>query len=440
MNPRQFPLSSCRIGFFVLTVVLFASSGLSATTETPLYAFLGQPDGLYPSGGLVADSAGNLYGTTWYGGTDYSCRCGTVFELSPSVTTGGSWTETILYSFRGPAANDGWTPGGSVVIDGAGNLFGSTYSGPSNSLGTIFELSPPSSAGGTWTETLLWVLPADGSKGYGLWSNLTKDAAGNLYGTAELGGTHQGGVVFQLVKPKTAGQPWIPKVLYNFGATANDGTYPAEKLIFHDGTIYGTTLYGGTGRHGTVFQLVRNPNFSWIETVIHSFTTSEGNNAKGGLVMDSAGNLFGTTEYGGEHGCLSATCGMIYELSPISGGQWQLTRLYSFRGAGDGAFPQSGLWRDKLGNLFGTASAGGNDSFACSGGPGCGTVFKLKAPAKAGGAWTLHVLHDFGGSTVGGDGSLPDSALTYFNGVLYGTTSYGGNASSNGGTVFSIVP
>ena len=159
--------------------------------------------------------------------------------------------------------------------------------------------------------------------------------------------------------------------------------------------------------------------------------------------MDGAGNLYGTTELGGNSlpRCEPGGCGVIYELSPpaVAGDPWLETTLYSFLGKGDGGNPRGSLWRDKLGNLYGTASQGGIKNSTGAGGPTNGTVFKLKAPDVSGGAWTLAVLHDFGGLTVG-DGNFPWSELTFVNGVFYGTTVLGGNEFSNGGTVFSLVP
>jgi uncharacterized repeat protein (TIGR03803 family) len=437
MSLRKFPLFSFRIVGFLFTVVLFAGSRLSATTETPIYAFLGIPDGMYPSGGLVADSAGNLYGMTVQGGT--VCQCGTVFQLSPPTATGGSWTETILYSFG--AAGDGIGPVGTLLIDAAGDLYGTTSYG-GNGAGIVFELSPPASAGGAWTEFVLWNLPGDKSKGSNPQSKLAMDAEGDIFGTAPLGGAHGAGDVFELLNPQITGLVWTPKVLYNFGHAAGDGLYPGDEIVFHNDTIYGTTGVGGGGGNGTVFQLVRNSNFTWTESILHSFAATEGINPWGGLVMDSEGNLFGAASHGGTLSLCEQGCGTIYELSPVSGGQWQFTALYSFQSKGDGAYPFARLWRDKLGDLFGTAYSGGMKSSTCVINTNrCGTVFKLKAPTTSGGAWTLQVLHDFGGYSAGGDGGNPgtDADLIFVSGLLYGITGAGGNQ-FNLGTVFSVVP
>jgi hypothetical protein len=193
--------------------------------------------------------------------------------------------------------------------------------------------------------------------------------------------------------------------------------------------IYGTTTGGCCG---TVFQLV-NHSGVWAESTLYSFTGVEGADPLGGLVLDNSGNLYGTL-----YGSGANFAGSIYELSPpaVAGGAWQETTLYSFTDRGDGAFPQSRLWRNKLGDLFGTATDGGIRTGV--GNQAYGTVFKLKAPAVAGGTWILQPLHDFAGAPAG-DGSDPHSGLILVNGLLYGTTFLGG-APISGGTVYSVVP
>ena len=438
MRLRQSSLACGRVAFLALAVLIL-SGNIFATTEKVVYSFLDQPDGVTPNGGLVADAAGNLYGTTTRGGTDFSCTCGTVFELSPPTTAGGAWTESILYSFQGGNA-DGETPVGTLILDAAGNLYGTTRGGFNNNSGAVFELSPPTTAGGAWTETILWVFSPNGRNGASPSGKLAMDAAGDLYGTAG-GGTHSGGVVFELIKPKTSGQLWSERVLYNFGAFGSDGTNPAPSVIFRNGVIYGSTLTGGSNNEGIVFQLVRNSGV-WTENILHNFNGTDGLSVYGGLILDSAGNLYGAAQDGGNTTICASGCGTIFELSPpaVAGDPWQETTLYTFTSHGDGANPIGGLWRDKLGNLYGTASQGGKKNTTGAGGATLGTVFKLKAPAVSGGAWTLVVLHDFGGFNSGGDGNFPYSELTQLNGLLYGTTDLGGNEFSNGGTVFSVVP
>jgi hypothetical protein len=189
MGIRQFSFSCGRIASLVLAVVILAGSTF-ATTEKLVYTFLGSPDGVIPAGGLVADATGNLYGTTEYGGFENFC-CGTVFELSPPATSGGAWTETILHTF---GSNEGSFPTGTLIFDKAGNLYGTTFGDAGTSYGgSVFELSPPTTPGGAWTETLLHIF--NGSDGDRPSGKLAIDAQGNIYGT-----TSNGGVAFELVK------------------------------------------------------------------------------------------------------------------------------------------------------------------------------------------------------------------------------------------------
>jgi len=431
MHRCQSSLTCARILSFAVVVLVLAGCAF-ATTEKVVYSFLAPPDGDGPGAGLVADSAGNLYGTT-SGGGSASCSCGTVFELSPPTTSGGAWTERTLYSFQGGTA-DGARPVGTLIFDKDGNLYGTTTQGGTNNPGTVFELSPPATAGGVWTETLLWIFNPNGVGGTTP-ASLAMDAEGDLFGTGYQGGANRAGVVWELLKPRVGfNTAWVEKVLYSFGSVANDAVNPGPNIIFRNGVIYGTTTGGCCG---TVFQLV-NHSGVWAETVLYRFTGVEGAVPLGGVVLDAAGNLYGTLYGAGPDPC---SCGAIYELSPpaVANDPWQETTLYTFTYHGDGGSPAGRLWRDSLGDLFGTATQGGIKTGV--GDQTYGTVFKLKAPAVAGGAWLLQPLHDFAGVPAN-DGSLPSGQLTLVNGLLYGTTFIGGNgfAAGGGGTVFSVVP
>jgi uncharacterized repeat protein (TIGR03803 family) len=432
MNPRSSFLACDRISSFAIAVLVFAASTF-ASTEKVVYSFPDLAGGAGPEAGLVADSAGNLYGTASAGGANSSCNCGTVFELSPPTTSGGAWTETVLYSFQG-GTSDGMRPGGTLIFDTQGNLYGTTIEGGNNNQGTVFELSPPAVADGAWTETLLWAFPASGERG--AWpAGLAMDAEGDLFGTGYLGGANRAGVVWELLKPRAGfNTVWVEKVLYSFGAVANDGANPGPNIVFRDGVIYGTAI-GGSG--GAVFQLV-NHSGDWTEQILYHFTGVEGAYPGGGVIRDAAGNLYGTLYQSGPNPC---SCGAIYELSPpaVAGDPWLETTLYTFTYHGDGGYPLGKLWRDNLGDLFGTATGGGIRTG--NGDQTYGTVFKLKAPAVSGGSWILQPLHDFGGIPAN-DGSLPSAQLILVNGILYGTTSSGGSnfIAGGGGTVFSVVP
>jgi uncharacterized repeat protein (TIGR03803 family) len=423
MYSRLSSLVSSRVTFLLAAVLMFAGASLAAT-EKVVYDFPGHADGNAPGGSLVADGAGNLYGTTVAGGSA-SCSCGTVFELSPPATAGGSWTEAILYSFAG--GSDGSQPANALILDAQGNLYGTTQDGGNNNRGTVFELSPPATSGGSWTETVLWRFSDSRLRGYIPSSRLVMDAAGNLYGTTNFGGANFAscncGTVFELVKPTGTSTSWAERVLYNFGAFAGDGTSPSPYLVLRGGVLYGTTIIGGTDNAGTVFQLTRQPGL-WAETILFNFSRTDGDTPEG-ITADTVGNLFGVT-YGGGAVC---DCGVIYELSPpvVAGDPWAHTTLYNFTGKSDGAQPSAPLIRDADGNLFGTSRNAPHSR---------GSAFKLKTPAVSGGAWSLAVLHDFG-FTVG-DGMHPYGGLVRVNGVFYGTTLDGG--SFDAGTVYSLRP
>jgi uncharacterized repeat protein (TIGR03803 family) len=324
-------------------------AGGGTWTEKVLYSFHGGADGSSPRAGLIFDAAGNLYGTTYNGGTSFA---GTVFELTPAG--GGTWTEKVLLSFGNDV--DGSNPQGELIFDGAGNLYATTKNGGGpNDAGTVFELTP--GAGGTWTEKVLWSFGTgtDGSDPFG---GLIFDAAGNLYGTTSLGGTSHSGIAFELTP--AGGGTWTEKVLHTFGS-GTDGVNPQAGLTFDGaGNLYGTTNGGGTYNHGTVFELMPAGGGNWTESVAHSFGNgTDGAAPAAGLLLDGAGNLYGTTYLGGSYGG-----GTVFRLNAQG-----LVLLYSFSGT-DGANPAAGLLLDAAGNFYGTTYSGG--SFASY-----GTVFEI---------------------------------------------------------------
>jgi len=367
-------------------------------TKSSIYVFQGksEDDGSAPSGGLIFDAKGNLYGVTSYGGAGdckldgYPVGCGTVFELTPN---GSTWTETILYSFQG--GNDGYLPGGNLTFDAKGNLYGSTFFGGGHGVcdqgyypycGTVFELSPPSKKGGAWTERVLYSF-RNGPDGANPNGGLTFDKEGALYGTTAYGGIKAEwcsedlgdgcGVAFELKPPAKKGGAWTESVLHRFkGWEDGDGQWPGAGLIFDNkGALYGTTVGGGQGSSpgGTAFQLKppRRKGGAWGEAVLYTFTGgNDGGNPMGGLIFDEQGNLYGTDLGGASKG------GNVYELSPpTGGGAWTLTVLYNFTGPPDGYYPAASLIFDQAGDLFGTTLWGGNGQ-GCSYG-GCGTVFEV---------------------------------------------------------------
>jgi len=360
--------------------------------------------------------------------------------------------EQILYAFQG--GNDGQNPGGGLIFDSSGNLYGTTVSGggsaacnqaPYIGCGTAFELSPSGSGG--WTETILYVFQggADGSVPS---SPLIFDHAGNLYGTTAGGGTYSSGTVFELSPNSNGG--WTETILYSFGGTASDGAEPQGLIFDGSGNLYGTTELGGLPQcyHndpcGTVFELSPNGSGGWTETIIYRFLGGgDGFLANGGLIFDNSGNLYGTTSAGGlNNGCGSSNgqgCGTAFELSPNGSGGWTETVLYNFAStASDGANPAAGLIFDQSGNLYGTTGEGGEG--ACGNVDRCGTVFKL-SPNGSGG-WTETILYSFQGAS---DGANPAAGLIFDKtGNLYGTTANGGDAGCNSGfgcgTAFELSP
>ena len=411
------------LGFLTIAVPLFA-----ATQERVLYSFGNGKDGSLPFSGLIFDEAGNLYGTTFSGG-DYGK--GTVFELTPG--TSGTWTETVLYSFCSASnCSDGSSPQASLIFDTVGNLYGTTaYGGSGNCIpgcGTVFQLAP--GANGTWTETVLHTFEDNGEDGYYPLASLLFDAAGNLYGTTYGGGAHNVGTVFQLAPGENGA--WTEIILHSFSGNGEDGYYPLASLLFDAaGNLYGTSYYGGAYGLGTVFQLAPGANGKWTETVLHRFGKGEdGSEPHAGLIFDAAGNLYGSTADGGAY-----NAGAVFQLTAGTHGKWLGMVAHSFKPKiTDGYLPLASLIFDAAGNLYGTTYLGGASGTACSGG-GCGTVFQLTPESN--GKWKEQVLYSF--TDNGTDGWWPTSCLVFDAvGNLYGTTEMGG--AYNGGSVFEITP
>ncbi len=401
----------------ILMATLMSGTVASAASEKVLYSFGNGTDAAYPFDTPVFDAAGNLYGTTWEGGT---ANHGTVFELSPNGS--GGWTETVLYSFQG-GPTDGGKASGSLIFDASGNIYGTTRDGGSttcSSCGTVFKLT---FANGTWTETVLYAF-SGGKDGEYPYAGVIMDASGNLYGMTNRGGTHHLGTVFEL-SPSNGG--WTKTTLLNF--SGKDGNGPVVGLTLDaKGNLYGTTENGGTANKGVVFEL--SPlKHGWKETVLHSFTggTSDGAGPGATVIFDTTGNLYGTT-YSGGTGTCSNGCGTVFELSPSSNG-WTETIIQSLSDLNQSR-PNSIVF-DAAGNLYGTTRRGGTGK-QCKGG-GCGTVFEL---ANANGTWTETVLYSFRGIP---DGAVPFSGpIVDANGNVYGTTVFGGKY--HPGVLYEILP
>lgn len=314
----------------------------AAGTESVLYSFgsSGTSDGSAPTGPLIMDNAGELYGTTFSGGA-YSYY-GTVFEIS------ANGSESIVYSFSGITTGDAGTPHAGLIMDSAGNLYGTGYTGGTNNDGAVFRIS---AAG---TESVLYSFPVGANDIANPDASLVMDGAGNLYGTTAFGGANDGGTVFEIT---AAGSE---SVLYSFGNSPGDGWSPQAPLMMDSaGNLYGTTAGGGADSGGTVFRI----SASGTESILYSFggSAADGVDPRAGLIMDSGGNLYGTTAKGGAN-----SDGTVFKIS-AAGGE---SVLYSFGGGTtDGAAPFGGLIADSAGNLYGTTYSGGANND--------GTVFKI---------------------------------------------------------------
>jgi hypothetical protein len=422
--------------FLVISVLLAPAALARAQTYSPLYNFSGGSDGGFPMAGLTMDAAGNFYGTTQYGGSN-NCNagCGTVFKLTRHNS---SWALSTLYEFTG--LDDGSGPIARVVFGPDGALYGTTNGGayPGRCCGAIFRLTPPAHT---------------------------------------CASTHC---------------PWHLQVLYKFQGEADGGQPGAGDLIFdQDGSIYGTTENGGQGTGacittcGTVFKLMKSGGV-WTESVLHAFDGYDGSTPVGGVVFDHAGNLYGTTAYGGDIDLPSYFgTGVVFKLSPGQSG-WTETIIYTMQDtSGDGGLPYSALTPDPRGGFYAdTYAGGGGGDCLWSQYSGCGSVFQtnylgwfftnlsnggipptglsgprapltVDASANAYGTtyadgengygtifkirvdlvdhfpiWTYQVLYNFSGDT----GSLPVSNVTFDSqGNMYGTSSKGGSGPCNDG-------
>jgi uncharacterized repeat protein (TIGR03803 family) len=410
---------------------------------------------------VLVGANGALYGTTQQGGT---ANGGTVFELKPPASPGDAWTETVIYSF--PAVS---FPVAALAAGENGALYGTTYFGGDQGVGTVFELARPTSPGGTWTETTLYSFsgasgdPQNPSAGVVIGKN------GVLYGTVQYGGispicTYYGcGSVYSLTPPASPGGAWTEDTLYSFMG-GNDGAVVVAGLVIgKNGALYGTTYSGGGSSIcfstedvgcGTVFELTppASPSGSWTETVLYSFTGGSDGGFPSAVIIEG-GRFYGTTTFGGAlRACGGFGCGSVFALTPPTSPRgWTETVLYGFKGVPDGLYPGSGFLATLLtysgsglvmggnGVLYGTTVDGGS-SRNCPEDPGCGTVFEVAPPAAPGGPWTEAVLHSFTGS----DGFGPYTApVIGKNGALYGTTTYGGTSTActgGCGTVYELRP
>jgi hypothetical protein len=423
------------VGLALLTAFSFGAP-LPDSKEKVIYSFKSgnANDGNWPLSDLVADVSGNLYGTTSQGGNS-SCLgysgCGTVFELKRTST---GWEEEVLYRFSG--RGDGAYPNSGPIIDAAGNLFGTTIQGGSNSCyggcGTVFELIRGKHS---WTEQVLYTF-AGSNDGIDPVGGVIFDTNGNLYGATSQGGTGSScslfgcGTVFEL-SPSVDGS-WKETIVYNFTGST-DGGHPASRLIFdQSGNLYGTT--GGSGNYtcthiggcGNAYRLAPGSGGSWTETALYDFKREGGQGIfpSGSLLLKGNGELYGATTSGGDGD------GTVFELHESGKDIWQRSSLHIFYGTPDGKRPADSLIHGNEDVFFGVTNEGGANYV--------GSIFELRRSNKS---WKEKILHSFGSS---GDGAGPSGRLLLgSNGHLYGVTVGGGKGTScqgGCGTVYELVP
>lgn len=388
--------------FCALTWLLGAVTPCWSSSETVLHTFKGArfDDGSDPVADLVYDPVTNLvYGVTNLGGTGTACtgHCGTVF----AVNHDGSFY-SVVYSFQGGL--DGANPQAGLAVDDAGNLYGTTYNGGSHNLGTIFKLTY---SGSQFQESVLYSF--SGSDGSHPLARLSLDSLGNLYGTTYAGGSHGHGTVFEFTPSGTE------SVLFSF--TGANGGNPKAGLVFGSSGVWGTTYRGGAHNLGTVFQLTLAGGV-WQLNFSFPFAGANGANPAGAVVLDTSGDVFGTTQFGGPAGCAIAAvgCGVVFELQP-SGNSYTETPIYNFTGGlTDGAAPLDDLTLEADGSgidLYGTASEGGMTGGSCST-LGCGTAFVLcnqSSNCSGAATWTIYPLVDFTGPSGADPGRRPAAGL-----------------------------
>ncbi len=403
--------------------VLLHAGEAPAKAGSILFAF-DYSDGAAPQDGLVADSHGNLFGTTYLGGNgECDLGCGVVFELSH---TGTGWVENTIYYFCSQAyCADGTNPYAGVTVDKDGNLYGTTFQNGYYGAGTVYELSPDGHGGYNFQVLYNFAGGSDGSNP--LKGRLALDASGNLYGTTYRGGASDNGTVYEVSR---SGSTWKETVLYSFTLGADGGWPNGGVVLDKSGNLFGASYFGGVNNCfegcGSVYELTHSGS-TWVETTLHEF---QGGNNDGGadgtdLTLDAEGNIYGATFDGGGTGCGGDGCGVVFELSNTGSG-WSEKILHSFSGTNDGQGPVTVSF-DAKGNLLGATQGGGLQncsSYAApsSGGQACGVVYKLTPQQN--GSWTETILHDFTGGADGGE--VFGNLLVSPSGAVFGMSYWGG--------------
>lgn len=420
-------------------ILILMPNSWAASRERVLHTFNIATAG-DPVSGLAMDANGSLYGTTRLGGRGTCTEgCGVVFKLSKNNK--GGVTYRVIHSFVG-FASDGGNPFGAPIVDSAGNVYGTTPTGGRAGCGVVYRLSP--TEGGEYKETILHSFNnfnRTNDDGCGPESYLVSDAAGNLYGTTNTGGG--GGVngalcfngcgsVFKLA-PNGDGT-YTESVIHSFPGTKGntDGRNPVGGLVFDSaGNLWGSTPGGGSVGNGTVFELTPNSDGTYTESTLYSFTgASTGFNPNTNLVIDKAGNLYGTTVNGG----LDNGNGVVFKVTPQPGGDVEESIIHTFVRCNptaclDGLLPFNGLTIDANGALYGTVDLGGGASAQCGAPPdlGCGIVYKLTPDPQ--GEFTETILYRFQGFADGAE-PMDDRLVIDASGHIFGTTAEGGNSTA----------
>ena len=381
---------------------------------------------------MIFGPNGELYGTTTFGGVS---GLGVVYELLPPASSGAAWTQVVLHSFNSNTGDGASTSG--LLLGPSGVLYGTTDTNGVGGYGTVFQLKPPTGAGNHWSEAVLHAFTGSNGDGENPAAVPMFGPHSVLYGTTYTGGSTGNGTVYRLIPPSAQGGAWTEQILYSFTGGLGGGGPEGPLARATDGTIYGSTFYGGLFP-GVIYQLAppTSPGGSWTETVLYEFGSQPGDSGfPNGVLLGPSGVLYGTNLGDTNSNDCFNGCGTVFQLTPPTtpGGPWTETTLYTFTGVatGDGSQPNSTPVLGPGGVLYGTTLGGGTIAK--------GTIFELLPPSSPGGSWKEVVLYSF---TGGADGWAPTGVTLGPDGNLYGTTQLGGiskDGVTNQGTVFQLV-
>ena len=415
-----------RVPLAALAISAATAPAIAAPSAQTIYSFTIGADGGHPRSNLILDKAGNLYGTTAAGGNDGACfRTPGCGVVFQLTPPAGQGAATETPLYTFSGGSDGSTPVGGLIMDSAGALYGTASQGGASGYGVVFKLTPPANGTGPWTETILFSFTGGADGGTPLGS-LAADKNGALYGTTQNGGTAGLGVVFRLTQAKS-GTAWTEQILHHFQGHADGGAPVAGLAIDAAGTLYGSTPGYGAHGFGVAFALTPSGK-SWTESVLHAFTNgADGSFPMGAFILAKNGDVLGTTSNLGTN---AAGVGIVFRLKPPAAGKtrWRDQVLFDFNGfLSTAAHPDGPLAIDASGALYGTSPAGGAGQM--------GVLYKLTPPTVPG-PWTESEPETFYGN--GFDGAQPMGGVAVnAAGTLFGTTSIGGKYQY--GAVFEVT-